>query len=136
MVVLGHGDDVAAMHELAEAVCEYHRFGIPLIAEMLPADPKLSPSPRAIADLSRIGAEVGADVIKTCMTEDFASVVGGCPVPIIIAGGSREKDFVSTVRKALLGGAKGVAMGRNLYQHEDPPALIRDVVGAMGRPRP
>ena len=59
MVVLGHDDDVESLHELAAAIGDYHRFGIPVIAEALPADPGLLSSPKAIADISRICAELG-----------------------------------------------------------------------------
>lgn len=133
MVILGHGKDMESIDELAKAVNNYHRFGIPLIAEILPASPNDFSSPKIIADLCRIGAEIGADVIKTAFTNDFESVVSGCPVPIIVAGGKKENDFLSSVAIAMRSGAKGLAIGRNLYQREDPASFISDIAAAMGR---
>ncbi len=121
------------MHELARAVWEYHRYGIPVIAEMLPFDPNLNTSAETIADVSRIGAEIGADIIKTSFTKNFESVVTGCPVPVIIAGGAKVQEFLKTVEKAVQSGAGGLAMGRNLYQHENPVQLANDVAGILRR---
>jgi DhnA family fructose-bisphosphate aldolase class Ia len=133
MVILGHGDDADSLRELTRAVCDYHRFGIPVIAEALPADPSLFSSPKAIADISRICAELGADIIKTAYTPEFESVAAGCPAPVIIAGGSKGEDFLATVAHAMRDGAKGLAMGRNLYQREDPRTFVGQVAQAMGR---
>lgn len=133
MVVLGHEDDAESLGELARAVCDYHRYGIPVIAEALPADPSLFSSPKTIADISRICAELGADIIKTAYTPEFESVVASCPVPVIIAGGSKGEDFLATVAHAMRDGAKGLAMGRNLYQREDPRTFVEQVAQAMGR---
>ena len=44
---------------------------------------------------ARIGAELGADIIKTNYTgspETFKEVVDGCPVPVIIAGGPKVES--------------------------------------------
>jgi DhnA family fructose-bisphosphate aldolase class Ia len=136
MVVLGHDGDVESLGELTKAVRDYHRFGIPVIAEALPADPSLMTSPKAIADISRICAELGADVVKTAFTRDFESVVASCPVPVIIAGGSKGEDFLGTVAQAMRAGAKGLAMGRNLYQREDQRAFVEEVARTMGKGAP
>ena len=133
MVILGHDRDMESIHELAKAVNDYHRFGIPLIAEILPAAPKDFSSSKVVADICRIGAEIGADVIKTVLTKDFESVVSSCAVPIIVAGGKKENDFISSAASAMNSGAKGLAIGRNLYQRDNPAAFIAEIVKAMGR---
>ena len=133
MVLLGHDKDMESINELAKAVNDYHRFGIPLIAEILPAAPKDFSSSKVVADICRIGAEIGADVIKTVLTDDFESVVSGCPVPIIVAGGKKENDFISNAANAMRSGAKGLAIGRNLYQRDDPASFISDIAKAIGR---
>lgn len=133
MVILGHEGDPEALHELTKAVADYHRYGIPVIAEILPASAELFSSPKTIADLCRIGAELGADVIKTAYTPDFRSVVAGCPAPVIIAGGSKNADFIASLREAMREGARGLALGRNLYQRDEPASFIREVAAAMGR---
>ncbi|HKL82333.1 MAG TPA: fructose-bisphosphate aldolase, partial [Desulfobacter sp.] len=75
--------------------------------------------PKFIALGARVGAEHGADLIKTYYTEtDFDKVVAGCPVPVMIAGGPKcetDRDTLNMIYGALQGGAKGIVMGRNVW---------------------
>ncbi|MBO7184674.1 MAG: hypothetical protein J6V34_02625, partial [Oscillospiraceae bacterium] len=76
---------------------------------------------------ARIAAELGADVVKGFYTEKFENVVACCPVPYIMAGGAVDKNIVDTARDALNCGAKGLAVGRNIFQSEDPAATIAKI---------
>lgn len=136
MCILGHEQDSQALHELALTVTEYHRFGIPVMAEMLPFDPKQGTASEVIASISRIGAEIGADIIKTAYVPGFDKVVSGCPVPVIMAGGETSGSFLDNVRAAVKGGARGLAMGRNLFQSLTPENLIKDIRGIIEEERP
>ena len=59
----------------------------------------------------------------------FEKVVAGCPVPIVIAGGKKlpEADALAMCYKAIDQGALGVDMGRNIFQSEDPAAMVQAV---------
>ncbi|GAB6908431.1 Uncharacterized aldolase LsrF [Desulfosarcina cetonica] len=91
--------------------------------------------PKFIALGARVGAEHGADIIKTYYTEtDFDKVVAGCPVPIMIAGGPKcetDLDTLKMIHGALQGGAKGIVMGRNVWQSPYPVALLTAVHGLI-----
>ena len=91
--------------------------------------------PRFIALGARVGAEHGADIIKTYYTEtDFDKVVAGCPVPIMIAGGPKcetDLDTLKMIHGALQGGAQGIVMGRNVWQSPYPTALLTAVHGLI-----
>ena len=52
-----------------------------------------------------------------------------CPVPIVIAGGKKtpEKEALTMAYNAISKGAKGVDMGRNIFQSEAPIAMIKAV---------
>ena len=82
---------------------------------------------------ARIGAELGADIVKTNYTgnpETFKEVVNGCPVPVIIAGGPKmgsEKELLEMIEGSLEAGGRGVAIGRNVFQAEDPTGLVRRI---------
>ncbi len=75
---------------------------------------------------ARAGAELGADIIKTNYTGDpdtFRHVVEGCPVPVVIAGGPKTEtdlEFLQMIEGAIEAGARGVDIGRNVFQAEDP----------------
>lgn len=127
MGIVGQENDSIALEALSKTIWEYHRFGIPVIAEMLPANPKLNNDTETIANISRIGAELGADVIKTYLTPDFKKVTSSCPVPILVAGGAKTQDFMTVIKESAESGAKGVAIGRNLFQSEEKEVFVENI---------
>jgi len=87
----------------------------------------------------RMAAEHGAHVVKTYYCdEDFDKVVDACPVPIVMAGGKKiaELDALTMAYNAIQGGAIGVDMGRNIFQSEDPVAMIQATSLFTRTPRP
>ncbi|MCQ2085222.1 MAG: 2-amino-3,7-dideoxy-D-threo-hept-6-ulosonate synthase [archaeon] len=108
-------------------------WGMPLLAMTYARGPSIKDSfnPEAVAHAARVGAELGADIVKCSYTGDidsFSRVVEGCPVPIVIAGGPQmdsDMDILNMVADSLQAGGHGVSIGRNVFQH-------RDVQGIMG----
>lgn len=83
---------------------------------------------RFLAMACRICAEAGADVVKTYYTEDFEKVVDGCPVPVVIAGGPKtdnQLDVLKFVHDGMQRGARGVNLGRNIWQDAKPAGMAR-----------
>jgi DhnA family fructose-bisphosphate aldolase class Ia len=129
----GEADNLPYLATLG-SMCE--EWGVPLLAEML-ARPKgggRSIDPKQVTLAARIGAEYGADMIKTTYTgdpESFKMVTGAClGLPVLILGGAKmnsDQDVLETVKGALEGGASGVAMGRNLWSHEHPDKIAKAV---------
>jgi putative autoinducer-2 (AI-2) aldolase len=79
---------------------------------------------------TRICAELGATYVKTYYVENgFDTVAAACPVPIVIAGGKKlaEPDALRMAGNAVREGAAGVDMGRNIFQAENPAAMIQAV---------
>lgn len=77
---------------------------------------------------SRILAELGVTYVKTYYVEKgFDTVVASCPVPIVIAGGKKlpELDALTMAYNAIQDGALGVDMGRNIFQSDNPVAMIK-----------
>jgi predicted phospho-2-dehydro-3-deoxyheptonate aldolase len=80
---------------------------------------------------ARIGAELGADIVKVVYTgspESFQEVVTGCPIPVVIAGGPKmgsDEEIFRMVAGALEAGAAGLSIGRNAFQHEHPDKMIQ-----------
>jgi putative autoinducer-2 (AI-2) aldolase len=79
-------------------------------------------------------------VVKTYYCDEgFETVIAGCPVPIVMAGGKKlsELDALTMASRAVEAGAAGVDMGRNIFQSEDPVAMlhaVRAVVHERMRP--
>jgi fructose-bisphosphate aldolase/2-amino-3,7-dideoxy-D-threo-hept-6-ulosonate synthase len=113
--------------------CTY--WGMPLLAMMYPRgkDIKNPNDASIVAHVARVGAELGADIVKTNYTGDidsFKEVVRGCPVPVVIAGGPKvntDLELLQMVSDAMQAGAKGVAIGRNIFQHENPTKITRAI---------
>lgn len=144
--VIRLGADAVSMHvnvgaesepEMLEAlgmttmVCE--EWGIPLLAMMYPRGKKVKNEhdPEMVMHAARVGAELGADLIKTNYTGDpdtFKQVISGCPVPVIIAGGPKantDAEVLKMVEDAISAGASGVSIGRNVFQHKNPAHMTR-----------
>lgn len=114
-------------------------WGMPLLAMMYPRGKRIKDEydPEAVAHAARVGAELGADLIKTSYTGDpdsFARVIEGCPVPLVIAGGPKvesELDLLLMVEEAIGAGARGVAIGRNVFQAVDPALATRRICAVV-----
>ena len=131
MFVLGGTRDKDTELELARVCEEFHKLGIPVIAEVLNADYTKNNETDFIASGARIAAEIGADIIKAFYCKDFEKVTSNCPVPVILAGGPKDADITAVVREVVSKGAKGLAFGRNLFQAEDIKGLVRDLDAAL-----
>ena len=124
MLVLGGAHDKESMTDVARAIDAFHQYSIPVMVEVLHADYKKNNDPTFIRNGARIAAELGSDVVKAFYCEDFASVVAGCPVPIVLAGGPKEANILDIARTVVDAGAVGFAFGRNLFQSENPEKII------------
>jgi putative autoinducer-2 (AI-2) aldolase len=84
---------------------------------------------RYFAHAGRIIQENGADIVKTYFVDDWDQVREGIQAPIVIAGGKKvsEKEALEFTSQAIQAGADGVDMGRNIFQSEDPVAMIQAV---------
>ncbi|MEM2133309.1 MAG: 2-amino-3,7-dideoxy-D-threo-hept-6-ulosonate synthase [Candidatus Freyarchaeota archaeon] len=133
-VNIGSEREPEMLKDLGQISTECEDWQMPLIAMMYPRGKNIDAfDPKVIAHASRIGAELGADIIKTPFTgkvDTFSKVVEGCPVPIIIAGGPKtetDREALQMVKDSMEAGAIGVAMGRNAFQHSNPTAFVRAV---------
>ncbi|MBA7609398.1 2-amino-4,5-dihydroxy-6-oxo-7-(phosphonooxy)heptanoate synthase [subsurface metagenome] len=109
------------------------QWQMPLVAMMYTRGPKIKDEydVNNVKHAARVGAELGADIVKVPYTgsvESFTEVVQGCPVPVVIAGGEKmdsDEDIFKMVAGALKAGAAGVSIGRNAFQHEKPDKIVR-----------
>jgi len=106
---------------------------MPLVAMMYTRGAKIKDEYNVenVKHAARVGAELGADMVKVVYTgspESFAEVVQGSTVPVIIAGGPKmesDEDIFKMVEGALAAGAAGISIGRNAFQHKNPTRMVQ-----------
>ena len=114
MLVMG-GSDYLSAQRMACDIDAFHRYGIPVVVEILANDFQRTQTYEIQANGARVAAELGADVVKAFYTENFESVIKSCPAPVILAGGPKGEDIAELAGKAVRSGVKGFAFGRNLF---------------------
>ncbi len=128
-VFVGSKYEYQTIVNLGKLVNEAEEYGIPVLAVTAVGKEIGTKDARYLSLACRTAAEQGAHIVKTYYCENFEKVVNSCPVPIIIAGGKKipEKDALKLTYDALKAGAVGVDMGRNIWQSDNPVAMIKAV---------
>lgn len=132
---IGNDLEDRMLSDLGACVEDAHQLGLPLLAMIYARGGQIvnEKDPSLVAHSIRIGAELGADVIKVPYSghqQSFARAVAACPAPVVIGGGPRNGDFkhfLRTVREVLDAGAAGVCIGRNIFQQENPAKALEEV---------
>ena len=117
------------LSNLTRVAMDCHKWGIPVLAEALPRGFEPADDARTPENLTfacRQSVELGADFVKTNYTGDqdsFAKLCEATYKPVVILGGAKKvpvEHLLQEIKDALEAGGAGVAMGRNIWGHEDP----------------
>ena len=143
---IGASHETAELEKVGIVASEGRTWGLPVLAEMLSQrmmDDHMDFSgngdgglPVDIANevsmASRIGAELGADAIKTRYPGDpdsFRKIVKSAGRPVLVAGGPRRdaglQSTLCLVDEVMEAGASGLVFGRIVWQYPEPMAMIR-----------
>lgn len=134
-VNLGSENEDLMIKDLGDTAEVCDSWGIPLLAMMYVREASNNSEfdPVKIKHAARIAEELGADIVKVNYTgskESFAEVVNAVKIPVVIAGGlklSSNKELFEMINQAISSGAKGVALGRNVFQSSNPKKLCNDI---------
>ncbi len=93
--------------------------------------------PDVVAYGARLGLELGADMVKCKYPgeqedwEQLEEVVGD--MKSVMSGGSKRSDkaFLKDVNATIEVGGNGLAVGRNIFQREDPEELLDKLEGVI-----
>lgn len=131
-IFFGRGAETDVMEYLGELTEKAHRYDIPVLAEMMPTGDEQYDA-ESIEHVARIGMEFGGDIVKTNYCgdpADFSEITTSVQRPVIVAGGPKSESGSSLenlVSGAVEGGAAGVAIGRRVWQSDDPEATVRQI---------
>jgi class I fructose-bisphosphate aldolase len=139
-IYLGSEHEALMFQEFGRIHHEAHRLDLPVIAWIYPrgAYVKDDTAPEIVAYAARAGLEIGADAVKIKYTgnpDTFRwAVKNAGKVRVYMSGGPKaptEEDFLRQVQGAVSAGAVGLAVGRNVWQSNDPLGVakkLRDIV--------
>ncbi|MFC6882032.1 MULTISPECIES: 2-amino-3,7-dideoxy-D-threo-hept-6-ulosonate synthase [Actinomadura] len=137
-VNVGSSDERRQVTDLAKVADACDRWNVPLLAMMYPRGPGLDgpPDPALVAHVVTLATDLGADIVKTVYTGSpgtMAEVVRTATVPVLVAGGPRRdaSAAMAFASEALSSGTAGIAMGRTVFQADDPAAMTRRLAGIV-----
>jgi hypothetical protein len=130
------------MAEFSRIEDEAHSAGLIVIAWMYPRGQKVAGKERSkevTAYAARLGMELNADMVKVAYTgdaESFSWVVksaGKCKV--LVQGGNKMEwnELSAEVTGGMQAGAAGIAIGRNVWQAENPIEISKKSTDFFGK---
>jgi len=136
---IGAETECNMLQSLGMTASRCREWGMPLLAMMYPRGKNINAenSAQYVKIAARAAAETGVDLVKTNYTGDidsFRDVTKGCPVPVLMAGGPRmetTEQILEMVYDSIEGGGSGVAIGRNVFQAEDPTKIVRAIAAIV-----
>jgi putative autoinducer-2 (AI-2) aldolase len=128
---IGADGQLSSIDNLSKVINCGMRYSIPTLG-VIAVGKNMERTSQYFKLATRIVAELGAHIIKTYYCDNFEEIVAACPVPIVVAGGKKlpEKEALSMAYKSMQGGARGLDMGRNIFQSSNP-AVMADAIGKI-----
>lgn len=127
-VYVGSEKEHKMTKELAEIIADAHTLNMPVIGWMYPRGKGAEGKDKAelAAYAARLGLELGADIVKiqhpgTSVALKWAVKAAG-KTKVVISGGSKveEDAFLTMAKEIMQTGCIGLAVGRNVWQHDNP----------------
>ena len=118
---IGADGQLSSIDNLSRCINAGMRYSVPVMG-VVAVGKDMERTDRFFKLATRIVAEMGANIIKTYYCENFEEIVAACPVPIVVAGGKKlpEDDALTLAYRSIQGGARGLDMGRNIFQSNHP----------------
>ena len=122
---VGADGQLSSLDNLNQVINAGMRYSIPTLG-VCAVGKDMERTDRFFKLATRIIAEMGCQIVKTYNCENFEEVVAACPVPIVVAGGKKlaELEALTLAYDVMQKGARGVDMGRNIFQSEHPVEMV------------
>ncbi|GHV39672.1 aldolase [Spirochaetia bacterium] len=130
-VFIGAKGQLESIDNLSRVINAGMRYSIPTLG-VVAVGKEMERTDQYFKLATRILAELGVSIVKTYYCDKFEEVVAACPVPIVVAGGKKlpEKEALEMAYQSIQGGARGLDMGRNIFQSYHP-AEMADAIGKI-----
>jgi class I fructose-bisphosphate aldolase len=128
----GSNHEVEMFEEFREVQEKAREYDLPVVMWSYPRGQgmKNDTSEEVIAYATRLGLELGADVAKVKYPGSPDAMERACrmagPTKVVMSGGSKisDREFLEMVESSIEAGAEGLAVGRNVWQRDDPEAIL------------
>ena len=129
-------DQGPLLAQLGKFVKEAAKYGLPVVSHIYPKGEMIKDSDRYkaeyVAYAARAAEELGVDIIKTFYTgdpESYSKVIeAAAPSMVVVSGGPKLesiREVFKMTKDAMEVGARGVTYGRNVWQAENPVAVLQ-----------
>ncbi|WP_299237482.1 class I fructose-bisphosphate aldolase [Natronomonas sp.] len=128
----GSNNEIEMAEEFREVQEAAREHDLPVVMWSYPRGQGLKndTDPSTIAYAARLALELGADVAKVkypgsrSAMEESVRMAG--PTKVVMSGGSKTSDraFLESVKRTIDAGGKGLAVGRNVWQRENPERIL------------
>jgi len=134
-VYLGSQHEATMLKEFGQIEQEAEEHNLVVIGWMYPRGKavKDDSSPEITAYAARVGLELGADIVKIkyCGSQEcFAQAVKAAgKTKVVLSGGPKvaDEEFLEVIRNIMAAGAIGTAVGRNVWQRENPLEITQKI---------
>lgn len=125
---IGSEGECESINNIVKTIDTGNRYGIPTLG-VVAVGKEMERTTKYFSLATRMLAEFGAQIVKVYYCDNFEEVAAACPVPLVIAGGKKipEAEALEMAYQAISRGAHGVDMGRNVFQADDPKAMIQAI---------
>ncbi|ELY95354.1 fructose-bisphosphate aldolase [Natrialba chahannaoensis JCM 10990] len=128
----GSNHEVEMAEEFRDVQEDARKHDLPVVMWSYPRGQGLKndTKPSTISYATRLGLELGADIAKVKYPGSPDAMAHACKaagdMSVVMSGGSKtsDYDFLSTVEDAINAGCTGLAVGRNVWQRENPTRIL------------
>ncbi len=139
-IYVGSEHEEKMIQEFGKIVEEAHHKDLVVVAWMYPRGKHVEGKENSrdtVAYAARLALELGADVAKLPYTgdvESFSWVVKSAGKTKVVAQGGmkiEETKFIEEIKEIMSAGAAGMAIGRNIWQSDDPVGLSQKIANVI-----
>ena len=125
---IGADGQLSSIDNLSRVINAGFRYSIPTLG-VVAVGKDMERTDRFFKLATRIVAEMGVQLVKTYYCDNFEEIVAACPVPIVVAGGKKlpEDEALTLAYRSIQGGARGLDMGRNIFQSEHSAEMAQAI---------
>jgi class I fructose-bisphosphate aldolase len=128
----GSNNEIEMAEEFRKAQEAAREYGLPVVMWSYPRGQGLKndKKPDTIAYAARQAHELGADVAKVKYPGSREAMQQAVRMAgrtkVVMSGGSKtsDRDFLESVKAVIDAGGAGLAVGRNVFQREDPTRIL------------